>query len=257
MAKQIKMVLIDLSGTLHIDNTVIPGAVEALNRLRNANIPYKFVTNTSKESSNLLYNRLTKLGFTVKKEEIFSSLIATRKLIISKKLNPMLLIDPHANEDFEDLVKTNETMNAVVIGLAPDKFHYEELTKAFRLLLDGASLIAIQKARYYKRSDGLALGPGAFVAGLEYSANVKAEVIGKPTAEFFKAALGNVSPEEAIMIGDDVKDDVAGAQTIGIRGILVQTGKYRNGDENTITPLPTKVCSSFVQAVEYILKKEI
>lgn len=46
----------------------------------------------------------------------------------------MLLIDPHANEDFEDLVKTNETMNAVVIGLAPDKFHYEELTKAFRCL---------------------------------------------------------------------------------------------------------------------------
>lgn len=55
----------------------------------------------------------------------------------------------------------------------------------------------------------------------------------------------------------DVKDDVAGAQAIGIRGILVQTGKYRDGDENTITPLPTKVCSSFVQAVEYIIKKEI
>ncbi|OAD54120.1 Haloacid dehalogenase-like hydrolase domain-containing protein 2 [Eufriesea mexicana] len=169
----------------------------------------------------------------------------------------MLLIDPAANEDFEDLIKNNEKANAVVIGLAPDKFHYEELTKAFRLLLDGASLIAIHKGRYYKRSDGLALGPGAFIAGLEYSANIKAEVVGKPTAEFFKAALGNISPEEAIMIGDDVKDDVAGAQAIGMRGLLVQTGKYRNGDENIITPQPTKVCSSFVQAVEYILKNEI
>ncbi|XP_003704105.1 haloacid dehalogenase-like hydrolase domain-containing protein 2 [Megachile rotundata] len=256
MAKQIRMVLIDLSGTLHIDNTAIPGAVEALTRLRSANIPVKFVTNTTKESSNFLHNRLIKLGFDIKKEEIFSSLAAARRLIISRKLNPMLLIDSAANEDFEDLIKNDNEQNAVVVGLAPDKFHYEELNKAFRLLLDGASLIAIHKGRYYKRGDGLSLGPGAFIAGLEYSANVKAEVVGKPTAEFFKAALENVPPEEAVMIGDDVKDDVAGAQAIGIRGLLVQTGKYREGDENTIQPPPTKVCSSFVQAVEYILKKE-
>lgn len=50
-----------------------------------------------------------------------------------------------------------------------------------------------------------------------------------------------------------MKDDVAGAQAAGIKGILVQTGKYRTGDEKTITPGPTKVCSSFVQAVESIL----
>lgn len=256
MAKQIRMVLIDLSGTLHIENTAIPGAVEALTRLRSANIPVKFVTNTTKESSNFLHNRLVKLGFDIKKEEIFSSLAAARRLIISRKLNPMLLIDSAANEDFEDLIQDNNKQNAVVVGLAPDKFHYEELNKAFRLLLDGASLIAIHKGRYYKRENGLSLGPGAFIAGLEYSANVKAEVVGKPTAEFFKAALENVPPEEAVMIGDDVKDDVAGAQAIGIRGLLVQTGKYREGDENTIEPPPTKVCNSFVQAVDYILKKE-
>lgn len=76
------------------------------------------------------------------------------------------------------------------------------IIRNFRLLLDGASLIAIHKGRYYKRPDGLALGPGAFIAGLEYSANVQAEVVGKPTAEFFKTALGDVPPEEAIMIGD-------------------------------------------------------
>lgn len=70
------------------------------------------------------------------------------------------------------------------------------------MLLDGAPLIAIHKGRYYKRSDGLTLGPGAFIAGLEYSANVKAEVVGKPTAEFFKTALGDIPSEEAVMIGD-------------------------------------------------------
>lgn len=70
------------------------------------------------------------------------------------------------------------------------------------MLLDGASLIAIHEGRYYKRSDGLALGPGAFIKGLEYSSNVKAEVVGKPTIEFFKAALGDLDPAQAVMIGD-------------------------------------------------------
>lgn len=72
----------------------------------------------------------------------------------------------------------------------------------FRLLLDGASLIAIHEGRYYKRADGLALGPGAFIKGLEYSSNVKAKIVGKPTKEFFKAALGDVDPAQAVMIGD-------------------------------------------------------
>lgn len=54
-----------------------------------------------------------------------------------------------------------------------------------------------------------------------------------------------------------MRDDIAGAQVAGIRGILVQTGKYRTGDEKTITPEPTKVCSSFVEAVESILNEII
>lgn len=247
------MVLIDLSGTLHIDDMVIPGATEALKRLRGSGFDVKFVTNTTKESENCLLNRMTKLGFDIQKDEIFSSLAAARSLVASRNLNPMLLVDPAAMEDFADLVKPEKKQNAVVVGLAPSKFHYEELNTAFRILLDGAPLIAIHKGRYYKRSDALALGPGAFISGLEYSANVKAEVVGKPMPEFFKAALGHVEPKEAVMIGDDVKDDIAGAQNAGIRGILVQTGKYRVGDETTITPAPAKVCPSFVEAVEQII----
>lgn len=248
------MVLIDLSGTLHVDDTVIPGAIEALKRLRNTDLLVKFVTNTTKESKNTLHNRLIKLGFDIKKDEIFSSLAAARALVASRRLNPMLLVDPAAIEDFEDLIKPDQKHDAVVVGLAPSKFHYDELNKAFRVLLDGAPLIAIHKGRYYKRPDGLALGPGAFISGLEYSANVKAEIVGKPTAEFFKAALGDINAEEAVMIGDDVKDDVAGAQNAGIQGILVRTGKYRDGDEDAITPAPTRVCESFVQAVDHIIQ---
>lgn len=82
------------------------------------------------------------------------------------------------------------------------KIIYTKTKYNYRLLLNGASLIAIHEGRYYKRPDGLALGPGPFIKGLEYSSNVKAEVVGKPTIEFFKAALGDVDPAQAVMIGD-------------------------------------------------------
>ena len=72
------------------------------------------------------------------------------------------------------------------------------------MLLDGAPLIAVHKARYYKRQDGLALGPGPFVTALEHAADTKATVVGKPEKTFFLEALRSTGcePEEAIMIGD-------------------------------------------------------
>ena len=73
---------------------------------------------------------------------------------------------------------------------------------------------------------------------------------------FFSALEGlNVEPHECIMIGDDVRDDVEGALKAGFQGILVRTGKYRSGDEGRSSILPTAVCDSFVEAVDYILKK--
>lgn len=71
-----------------------------------------------------------------------------------------------------------------------------------RLLKNGSKLIAIHQARYFKTKTGLSLGPGLFVKGLEYAADCKAQVVGKPCADFFKAALLDTDPSEAVMIGD-------------------------------------------------------
>ena len=108
-------------------------------------------------------------------------------------------------------------------------------------------------------SDGLALGPGCFVTGLEYSADVKAQVVGKPQPEFFRMALEKLKlihpqvkdekSENFVMIGDDVRDDVQGAITSGLQGCLVQTGKYRQGDEKNL-PDEALMFPSFSQAIE-------
>lgn len=64
-------------------------------------------------------------------------------------------------------------------------------------------LIAIHEGKYYKRGDGLAVGPGCFTRGLEYATGKKAIVVGKPNRFFFEAAIPNgVKAEECCMIGD-------------------------------------------------------
>ncbi|KAK4311911.1 hypothetical protein Pmani_016622 [Petrolisthes manimaculis] len=251
---KIGAVLIDLSGTIHIDNTVIPGAIQALNKLRSTDVKIKFVTNTTKESKRILHDRLTHIGFTIDKDEIFTSLTAARQLVDKRALRPYMLITEAAREEFVGV--SGQDPNAVLVGLAPECFDYEHMTTAMRLLLDGAPLIAIHKARYYKRSDGLAIGPGAFVTGLEYSTGCKAEVVGKPESSFFHTALQDlgVSASEAVMIGDDARDDVCGAMTAGLRGILVKTGKYRAGDEDKVDPVPSFVADDFSRAVDYLIE---
>ena len=168
MAAKIRGVLVDLSGTIHVENTVIPGSIEALKRyiesirlfchfevlilksntrlqwwyslnfarfcvfrrLRETGVSVRFVTNTTKESKETLLRRLTGIGFDIKADEVFTSLTAARRLVDQRKLRPMLLLQQDALEDFKG-VDVNDP-NAVVVGLAPDCFNYELLNKAFR-----------------------------------------------------------------------------------------------------------------------------
>ena len=146
LAHGTKGVLIDLSGTLHIDNSAISGSQNALKKLRANGYRLKFVTNTTKESVSSLCKRLQRLHFDIKEEEIFSSLTASKELLKSQNLRPYLMLSDSAKEDFVDIDTKNP--NTVVVGLSPEHFQYEEMNAAFRLLLSGASLIAINKARY-------------------------------------------------------------------------------------------------------------
>jgi HAD superfamily hydrolase (TIGR01458 family) len=189
-----RVVLIDLSGTLHIEDQVIPGCVEALKRLRSSVNPkfhLRFVTNTTKESRARLASRLTRLGFDISENEMHTSLSVARDLVVKNSLNPLLFLEPEAMEEFEFLqAKGNDKKDSVLIGLNPDKFDYKHLNEAFHLIKDHrAPLIAIHKNRYFKKKSGLALGPGPFVTALEYATGVKAQVVGKPEPTFFRQAL--------------------------------------------------------------------
>lgn len=109
------------------------GSISLIFRLQDAQLQVKFVTNTTKESRQCLFNRLTRLGFPVKGDEIFTSLSAAHDFVQKSQLKPMLIIDDAAMEDFEDVKPSADAqLDSVVVGLAPDSFNYENLTKAFR-----------------------------------------------------------------------------------------------------------------------------
>ncbi|KAJ2077502.1 hypothetical protein H4R24_005094 [Coemansia sp. RSA 988] len=233
----IKGVMLDISGTLHVNYTPTPNAVAALAKLRASGIKIRFVTNSTRITDDRLYSKLDDMGFKLDRCEVFSSLSAAKKMIKERNYRPMLLLEDDALEQFAE-IDCSEPYNAVVLGLAPSRLDYEHLNRAFQAVLKGADLIGIHRAKYIATSTTqLSLGPGPFVAALESATDKKAELVGKPARAFYQLALADMEllgePESVAMIGDDVLADLGGgAEELGLQRFLVRTGKYREGDES-------------------------
>ena len=226
----IKGVLLDIAGVLYEGDTVVPGAIESLRALRAAALPMRLVTNTSRQSKRMLLAQLRRLGFEVSADDVFTATGALVAHLIRERLRPFLLVHANIDEEFEALDR--ERPNAVVVGDAAERFTYQRLNAAFRLLIDGAPLLAIATNRYFRAADGLSLDAGPFVAALEYATEAQAALFGKPAPAFYRAVLTDLgtAPAETVMIGDDVEADVNGALSLGLRATLVRTGKFRAGD---------------------------
>jgi HAD superfamily hydrolase (TIGR01458 family) len=105
--------------------------------------------------------------------------------------------------------------------------------------------------RYFKESDGLSLDIGPFLRALEYAAGVQGTVLGKPSADFFHAAVADMGlePGEVLMVGDDAEADVQGALDAGLQACLVRTGKYRPGDEDRIDTQRARIAEDLAALV--------
>ncbi len=231
--------LLDLDGTLYSGEAAIPGAIEALARLRKQRIPDRLVTNTTSRSRSMLVERLRGYGFDVSADELFTATLAGSLLagIAGYRCIAPFIPEP-ALEDMGKLELVGGTSglpvsrlpHAILVGDLGERWTYALLQEAFEYLMAGAELIALSRDRYWLRDSRLALDAGPFVAALEFATGKSALVAGKPSAAFYTAALESLGAEasaSAAMIGDDVWSDVAGAQQAGLQGWLVRTGKYR------------------------------
>ncbi|MDD3518171.1 MAG: TIGR01458 family HAD-type hydrolase [Chromatiales bacterium] len=250
----IRGVLLDLSGVLYVGTAPLPGAAEALARLQASGLPIRYITNTTRSPRAAIHRQLTDMGFAIAEDHVFTAPRAVRAHIEREHLRPWLLIHPNLKPEFADLA--TDDPNAVVLGDAGDAFDYHHLNHAFRLLMNGAPLIAMGNNRFFMEDDGLSLDIGPFLAALEYAAGVEGLVLGKPSAAFFQAAVADMGCEtrEVVMIGDDALADVEGALKAGLQGWLVRTGKYRPGDEARIGVAGAQVVADFRSAVRALLR---
>ncbi len=229
-----KAILLDISGVLYQGNAAIPGAILAVQRLRNAGVVLRFVTNTSRQPATALLSQLHGLGFEIALAELFTAPQAARRWLVERKHRPLLIIHPDLEPEFADLDQHNP--DAVLLADAEERLNYAYLDQAFALLMDDAPLLAIGDNRYFQGADRLHLDAGPFVRALEYAAGVQAQVAGKPSPLFFEQALADAGGEagDTLMVGDDVQADVLGALDAGLHACLVRTGKYRQGDEQAV-----------------------
>jgi HAD superfamily hydrolase (TIGR01458 family) len=226
----VRALLVDLDGVLYVEEEPVPGAAEAVAALRAMGLRLRFVTNTTSRPRAAIVERLGRLGFDVPADEVITpAALAVRHCHERGRERVSLLVGDAVKADFAELEDRDHDVQAVIVGDLGRAFTYDVLNRAFRQVMDGAELIALQRNRFWRTPDGLSLDVGPFVAALEYATATDALVVGKPAKAFFDAALGEMdaSPAEAAIVGDDVESDVGGGQRAGLSGILVRTGKYR------------------------------
>lgn len=243
--------LLDIDGVLAVSWAPIEGAVDTLTWLRDEHLPFRLVTNTTTHTRAALARTLCDVGFAVDPSEIVTAVAATAEHLRSHHVGArvLLLSDGDARADLEGitLVDVDDPADVVVIGGACDDFTYAALNHIFELLTEGASLIGMHRNLYWRTVEGLQLDGGAYIAGLEEAAGTRATICGKPAPAYFEAALEmlGVPAGRAAMVGDDVLNDVLGAQNVGMTGVLVRTGKFRPADLERPDGTPDHVIDSF------------
>ncbi|WVF66971.1 hypothetical protein IAT40_001714 [Kwoniella sp. CBS 6097] len=196
-----------------------------------------------------------------------------------------LLPSSSSSSSVNTVSSQDEQYDSVILGLHEPSLSYESLNRAFRVLkgepisssakskstcdTSQAAFVAPHASMFQQSPAtaslpaGLSLGIGPFVRALEEASGVQAELVGKPTRRFFELALqrinngrdkDKVEPADVGIIGDDVVNDLGeGAKQLGMKRILVRTGKYRPGSEEIEHP-PDKVYDTFSDMVNELLE---
>src|SRR3989440_9315487 len=251
-------ILLDVDGVLHVSGHPILGGGKAVTRLREAGHQLRFVTNNTTHSRRALADEIRSFGVELEDEELQTTPVAAAHALSGKRV--LALTMPAIVEDVEGIELVGEGADAVLLGGADEGFEtnrvfsYFNLARAFAELQDGAELYCLHKNRWWQTSRGALLDAGAFVAGLEYAADMEATVLGKPSTAYFAAALEalDFDPEQTWMVGDDVDADIGGAAAVGLRTVVDRTGKFREEALEEATVKPDGVIDSIAALPDWL-----
>ena len=251
-------ILLDVDGVLHVSGEPIPGAAQAVRELRAAGHRLRFVTNATTRSKAQLAAELQAMGIELDESEVQTTADAAVAALRGKRVLALVM---HALiGDLEELEIVGEGADAVLIGGADDSpetnlvFSYMNLARAFAELELGAELYCLNRNRWWQTQRGPLLDSGCYVAGLEYAASTESVVLGKPNPAYFAVACEALDAEPGMtwMVGDDLDTDVVGAHGVGMRAVLVRTGKFRPDAVEASRVQPDGIVSSIAHLPDWI-----
>lgn len=243
----VRGLILDADGVIFLKGEAIAGSLEALADLDLRRIPFRVVTNFSMAHRTTLADRLSsRHGRPIDAGRLITASSAAAAYTATHFAGrPIVVVAaPDASREFDgqQVVPLAEaapgSVAAVVIGDAGDELSYRNMDVLFGLIRGGAVFLAMHRNPWWLTPKGPTLDAGAVVAGLEFATGRRATILGKPSPEPFRQALagiradaGRAIPMGAVaMVGDDLDADVRAAQRLGLRGVLVLTGKTTRAD---------------------------
>jgi len=228
----IRGLLLDMDGVIMMSWRPLPGAVEALARLRAAGLPLRLLTNTTEKTGAEMAAELRRIGFDVTAGDVLTAAAAAAAYLRDQHPGARVhLVGDGRPPELEGvhLVGLDESPDVILLSGADRSFTFENFNRVYRALLGGAALVAMHRNLSWMTEGGVCLDAGAYLYGLERALGREAVVAGKPSPAAFETGLRalGVPASAALMVGDDVQNDVLAAQAAGITGVLVRTGKFR------------------------------
>jgi HAD superfamily hydrolase (TIGR01458 family) len=233
MERKFNGVLFDIDGVLEFQGKAYPGAVELLEYLRNKQIAFRIISNSTLKSRQVCTEKLNRHGFGVTREEVIAASWATARYL--KTLKPRscwVMLKGKGLDEFKEFNMDDESPEYIVLGDYREEFKFENMNKAINLLLQGTQLIVMIPEKVDHSLGGVELTVGAYGKMLEDAAGIQATYIGKPSRYMFDIALDSMGIDrtEVLMVGDRVSTDILGARRAGIPSVLVKTGEFKPDD---------------------------
>ena len=229
-------VLFDIDGVLVTSWQPIEGAARTLQVLADNQIARSYLTNTTTRTRTQIAELLTEAGMSVSPDEVITADYVRDRYPGARCF---LVNSGQIAEDMPgiDIVYSSqysgpgapEAPDVVLLGGAGPEYSHLTLSWVYDWMAQGVPVVAMHRSMSWTTTDGLRIDTGMYLHGMEECSGRKATAVGKPAPEGFLSAAGRlgVDTDEMYMVGDDLNNDVLAGQVVGMTGVLVRTGKFR------------------------------
>ncbi|PZG75302.1 TIGR01457 family HAD-type hydrolase [Streptomyces sp. NTH33] len=255
--KPIESWLTDMDGVLIHEGVPIPGADAFLKKLRESGRPFLVLTNNSIYTPRDLRARLGRMGLDVPEENIWTSALATAQFLDDQRPGGSAYVIGEAGltTALHDIgyILTDHAPDFVILG-ETRTYSFEAMTKAVRLINDGARFIATNPDNVGPSAEGALPATGSIAALITAATGRKPYFVGKPNPLMMRAGLNALGAhsETSAMIGDRMDTDVLAGMEAGMRTFLVLSGVTRPKDVDRFPFRPSHVVDSIADLVERV-----